>query len=110
MGGIVTNTTPTFGSVLGSIVTGITNIANSGLFKTIRDNAKRKKAQEIANNGGYNTLSDYQRSLIGNVNPLMYGKKDPEAGNQIVVPGNVITYGVIGILALILIWIYQRNN
>lgn len=37
----------------------------SGLsLKSIRDRAKAKKAQAIANSGGYNTLTDYQKSLI----------------------------------------------
>lgn len=97
-------------SVLGSIITGITNIANSGLFKTIRDNAKRKKAQQIANDGGYNTLSDYQKSLIGNVNPSIYGKKDPNAGNPIVVPGNWAAIGAVLILGSIFYLIYRHEN
>lgn len=38
---------------------GIKNIA-----KSIRDRAKAKKAQKISDNGGYMTLTPYQKSLI----------------------------------------------
>lgn len=61
--GIFTSSGNTSGTI-GKVFSVISDLSNSGIFKTIRDNAKRKKAQEIANAGGYNTLSEYQKSLL----------------------------------------------
>jgi len=47
------------GNVLSTVVT-----AAPDVFKWFRDNAKRKKAQAIADTGGYDTLTPYQKSLI----------------------------------------------
>jgi len=40
------------------------------LAKVVRDNAKRKKALKIANEGGYDTLTPYQKSLITDWTPI----------------------------------------
>lgn len=45
--------------VASSVVTGVKNLASN-----IRNKAKAKKAQKIADAGGYNTLTPFQKSLI----------------------------------------------
>jgi hypothetical protein len=66
MGGIVSSGAGPFlgGAKAGTVITEVVDFITSDPFKTIRDNAKRKKAQAIADAGGYNTLTEYQKSLI----------------------------------------------
>jgi len=65
MGGIVTPEGPTsFGGTGGKIASFAINLISGLSLKSIRDRAKAKKAQAIANSGGYNTLTPYQKSLI----------------------------------------------
>lgn len=112
MGGITTSNTgfvvgtssgkANTGDIIGTVISTITTFFSSGGAKTIRDNAKRKKAQEIANNGGYNTLTDYQKMLIGYANPTLYGKVDPAklAGVSytfLLLIGAIIIFIVLGI-------------
>jgi len=61
----ITSTVPKEGSgVLAKI--GFFILDNiGGIFKRIRDKAKGKKALEIALAGGYDSLTPYQKSLIG---------------------------------------------
>lgn len=44
---------------VGTITTGVL-----GLAKNVRDKAKAKKAKQIADGGGYSTLTPYQKSLL----------------------------------------------
>lgn len=73
MGGIVSSVSGPFlgggdipsqnSGILASIAQWVIDGAG-GIFKSIRDKAKAKKALAIANAGGYNTLTAYQKSLI----------------------------------------------
>jgi len=71
MGGIVTEAGP--GQFLGGqqgtgagagLLSFAVNLISGISFKAIRDRAKAKKALAIANAGGYDTLTPYQKSLI----------------------------------------------
>jgi exopolysaccharide biosynthesis protein len=93
--------------IIANVISGITEVANSGIFKTIRDNAKRKKAQAIANAGGYNTLSDYQKSLIGYVNPASSGLVDISS-----LPGlsySALIFLFVIIVGVVILVIRRRN-
>jgi hypothetical protein len=87
--------------LVSGIVSGMAGIVESGLFKKIRDNAKRKKAQKIANEGGYQTLSDYQKSLIGYRNPLLYGAIDINNLPGLSSTGLILLIGVVVLVILL---------
>jgi len=88
----------------------------TNLAKTIRDNAKRKKAQAIADAGGYNTLTPYQKALLGNYNPVsvddVINKIDNVLVGSGVAPANVPInplFIVIGFAAIILLIFIPRR-
>jgi hypothetical protein len=91
MGGIISSNTGPFlggssgsgGSGIGATIVGFAINVISGIsFKSIRDKAKAKKALAIAQAGGYNTLTSYQKSLITQTSGGFY--ESPEnAGNTL---------------------------
>jgi len=80
----------------------------SGLsLKSIRDRAKAKKAQAIANSGGYNTLTDYQKSLISGNTSGSYDATPEKAGQSLDLMSILIFIALAGVgLFLIL----RRRN
>jgi hypothetical protein len=83
----------------------LNNIDNvGGVLKTIRDNAKARKALEIANAGGYHTLTAYQKSLIQYQG--IEGKEfsiDPETGAIRITPAFVLIIIVIGTIVFLIL-------
>jgi hypothetical protein len=113
MGGVVTPGGPGLfaggpagGSTAGNVITTVIGAFQwfGSLAKTIRDNAKRKKAMKIANAGGYYTLTDYQKSLIGYRNPALYGTITDESLDSPAIP---LPSPAVIILVAVLIILYQ---
>jgi hypothetical protein len=81
--------------VLNQVVSFIPDVA-----KWVRDNAKRKKAQKIADAGGYYTLTPYQQSLIDAPN-MAFPNISPQA---------VMLLGVIGFIIFSLLFPHRRKR
>lgn len=79
-----------------------------GILKKIRDAAKAKKALAIANAGGYNTLTPYQKSLIPEYQP-----PSPIAnllsGSGSGVNGILIVVALVVLGAGLLIWVFKKH-
>jgi len=83
--------------------------------KQIRDASKRKKALQIANEGGYNTLTPYQKSLITDWTPITIDDVITVVDRNLIgaglapatVPINPV-FVVIGIAAILLFILIRR--
>jgi hypothetical protein len=83
--------------------------------KRVRDAAKRKKALAIADAGGYNTLTPYQKSLITDWTPITIDDVITVVDRNLIgagvapatVPINPV-FVVIGIAAILLFILIRR--
>jgi len=107
MGGVVTPGGPgqflggqsgTGGKIAGFVV----NLISGVSFKAIRDRAKAKKALAIANAGGYNTLTPYQKSLISQSSAGFYSATPENAGNFLDLT-SVLIFLVVGVVLFFLL-------
>jgi len=96
----------TTGSGVGAkIVEFAINVVSSISFKSIRDKAKAKKALEIANAGGYETLTPYQKSLISGYGAGTYYAAPENSGRTLDLT-SVLIFLVIG---LVLFFVLRRD-
>lgn len=89
-------TSVTGAGTAGMVMANVITFLASDPFKTIRDNAKRKTAQRIADSGGYNTLTAYQKSLINQPEIII----SPGIPNSVIITGIVFVIGIILFLVL----------
>jgi len=107
MGGVVTSggpgtflggTSGTGGKIAGFAINLISGIS----LKAIRDRAKAKKALAIAQAGGYNTLTPYQKSLISQSSGGDY-YATPENAGQSLDFTSILIFLVIGVVLFLLL-------